>query len=438
MELKTSIEDVTHGQGFVDLVKAFEDITSRRPEGCHKLEVFMRDKFGLRVKADVVCTSTEYKFFGFRAIPADVRPKVVSTEGDLLPRHLLDWEHIDDWVFEIDGRFVNDYSKKMNAKDIAVLFLYWIENNLANVTLAKRIEMLEKEVFCEGKVDDALIQFLYGAKHDQRAHLITMMPRLYRCFWVNYRTLLDNDSMLSAYLGNDYTAAINKLISAYGTYGIINRRIEEFDSAVKSIIYWVFESVNDLKYSTFRFKKNMVQRIMGCGSPRVKAIMIRILKGFTSEVIHVFAQESAFFDALHPQEKTPQRKALDEANIAAHWKKKLELAYESSNFKYLDEKGYAKPVDIRELDEIRVGVQDIDSVEDKVFLLERLHEQLGRLDNALSMLEDKKLSHKVRQSKNELLKRKDDMELIRQMIFKAPVGKMRYGLFIKYPQGYEG
>ena len=25
MELKTSIEDVTHGQGFVDLVKAFED-----------------------------------------------------------------------------------------------------------------------------------------------------------------------------------------------------------------------------------------------------------------------------------------------------------------------------------------------------------------------------------------------------------------------------
>jgi hypothetical protein len=182
----------------------------------------------------------------------------------------------------------------------------------------------------------------------------------------------------------------------------------------------------------------MVQRIVGCSSPRAKEILIAIYKEFTDSVTRVFAEESAIFDVLHPRPMTPQRKALEEANLAAQWKKRLQIAQENANFKYLDDKGYAKPVDIRELDEIRVGIQDIDSVEDKVFLLERLHEQLGRLDNALSMLEDKKLAHKVKQSKGDLLKRKDDMELIRQLIFKAPVGKMRYGLFIKYPQGYEG
>ena len=432
LQLKTNVEDVTHGQGFADLVKAFEDISMKRPEGCNELAVFMRDKFNTSVVVKVVSGSAEYKFYGFRAFPYCDEFTFPS------PSVLLDWGKISKWVIEIDDRLTNDYSKRINAKDMAVLFLYWIETNFANVTLSKRIEMLEKEIFCEGRVDHALVSFLYAPKPNPQAHAIIALPRLYRCFWVNFETNLKNDSMLIRFLEADYRAALNKLIAAYGTYGLINRKLEEFDANAKSIIYWVFESVNDLRYSCFRFRKNMTQRIVGCMSPTAKMYMIHIYKNFTDKVTHVFAEESAFFDALHPQEKTPQRKALDEANIEAHWKKQLKIAFENANFKYLDDKGWAKPVDTRELDEIRVGIQDIDSVEDKVFLLERLHEQLGRLDNALSMLEDKKLAHKVKQNKSELLKRKDEMELIRQMIFKAPVGKMRYGLFIKYPQGYEG
>jgi hypothetical protein len=62
LRLLTSVEDVTHGQGFVDLVKAFEDISRKRPEGCMKLAVFMRDKFNVEVEASVVPSASEYKF----------------------------------------------------------------------------------------------------------------------------------------------------------------------------------------------------------------------------------------------------------------------------------------------------------------------------------------------------------------------------------------
>ena len=421
LRLLTSVEDVTHGQGFVDLVKAFEDISRKRPEGCMKLAVFMRDKFNVEVEASVVPSASEYKFYGFRAFPKYPGPMCSS------------------WVIELDNKLCDDYSKKINAKDMAVLFLYFVEHNMSNVSLIKRIEMLEKEIFCEGKVDHSLIEFLYGGKKDIYAHNITVLPKLYRYFWVDFRTSLGNDSMLVSYLEAAYHAAINKLIAAYGTYGIINRRIEEFDDGAKSLIYWIFESVNDLRYSTFRFKKNLTQHILGCTSPYARNKMIEIYRKFDNSVTHVFAEESAMFDVLHRKTKpTPQQIAVEEANKVANWKHRMEIATEAANFKYIDEKGYAKIVDQRELDEIRVGIQDIDSVEDKIFLLERLHEQLGRLDNALSMLEDKQRCHKVKQTKNELVKKKDEIELIRQMIFKAPVGKMRYGLFIKYPQGYEG
>jgi hypothetical protein len=217
LQLKTNVEDVTHGQGFVDLVKAFEDISMRRPEGCLKLSVFMRDKFNVDMKASVVPSSAEYKFYGFRAFPG----------GNSFPDSsvLLNWGTIPNWTLELDDKLVNDYSKRINAKDMAVLFLYWIETNLANLTLSKRVEMLEKEVFCEGRVDHSLISFLYGEKPDIHAQHITVIPRLYRCFWTNFQTNLKNDSMLIRFLEGDYRAALNKLIAAYGTYGLINRKI---------------------------------------------------------------------------------------------------------------------------------------------------------------------------------------------------------------------
>jgi hypothetical protein len=244
--------------------------------------------------------------------------------------------------------------------------------------------------------------------------------------------------MLIRYLEGSYRAALNKLMAAYGTYGLINRKLEEFDSGAKSILYWIFESANDLRYSMFRFRKNLQQHILGCTSPYARKIMISIYQDMESKVTHVFAEENAMANLLLQKEKTPQQIAVEEANLQYNWKKRYAIAVENASFKYIDDKGFAKLVDQRELDEIRVGIQDIDSVEDKIFLLERLHEQLGRLDNALSMLEDRQRAHKVRQTKGELLKKKDEIELIRQMIFKAPVGKMRYGLYIKYPQGYEG
>jgi hypothetical protein len=94
--------------------------------------------------------------------------------------------------------------------------------------------------------------------------------------------------------------------------------------------------------------------------------------------------------------------------------------------------------DKQEIDELRVRVASIDSVNDKVFLLERLHKQYAIIDNALAMLNDPKASHKVKQTKTELLKLKDELDLIRQLIFKAPAGRMRFGLFVQYPEGYEG
>jgi tetrahydromethanopterin S-methyltransferase subunit A len=130
--------------------------------------------------------------------------------------------------------------------------------------------------------------------------------------------------------------------------------------------------------------------------------------------------------------------AIENANIDAYWKKHMKTLLENVDVQFLDRNGMALKCSKLEVDELRVQVNDIDSTDDKIFLLEKVHKNLGIIDNALMMLKMPDKKHKVRQSESELKNLRSELELIREKIFKAPVGPTRYGLFVKYPEGYEG
>jgi hypothetical protein len=236
-----------------------------------------------------------------------------------------------------------------------------------------------------------------------------------------------------------YRSAINKLIKAYGTMELIDRKMSEFDAGALGIVKLIYESINDLKYSAFRFRKNLVNMIKTTTSPYAKKVLSALYHKFSNKVDMVFAEESAQFVGHQvSEEKTPEMIAIENANIDAYWKKHMKTLLENVDVQFLDRNGMALKCSKLEVDELRVQVNDIDSTDDKIFLLEKVHKNLGIIDNALMMLKMPDKKHKVRQSESELKNLRSELELIREKIFKAPVGPTRYGLFVKYPEGYEG
>lgn len=97
-----------------------------------------------------------------------------------------------------------------------------------------------------------------------------------------------------------------------------------------------------------------------------------------------------------------------------------------------------KTIAQRDIDLIRVEAEAITSTDDKVYLLKDLYKHIEAVEKALKLLESPETAPKVQQSRDELLRLQKSMEEVRAYIidFRLPVKK--YGLFIKYPKGYEG
>lgn len=91
-----------------------------------------------------------------------------------------------------------------------------------------------------------------------------------------------------------------------------------------------------------------------------------------------------------------------------------------------------------DLDMIRIKLEDIDSTEDKTFLLEKLYRYIRGIDNELKSIDRGSDSAEAEERRAELLHLKDDAQDIRKQIISHQLPSGHYGLFIEYPKGYEG
>ena len=90
----------------------------------------------------------------------------------------------------------------------------------------------------------------------------------------------------------------------------------------------------------------------------------------------------------------------------------------------------------KDLDLIRVEAEDVTTVDDKYFLMEKLHKYIEVLDAQIDALDED--SNVSAREKEKLLNLQSYSQEIRQFIMGRPIGPKRYGLFVEYPKGYEG
>lgn len=84
---------------------------------------------------------------------------------------------------------------------------------------------------------------------------------------------------------------------------------------------------------------------------------------------------------------------------------------------------------------IRIKIEDMDSTEDKTFLLEKLYRHINAIDAELKGCHTKTNKD---ERYEDLLHLKEDAQVIRRLILDFQLPSDHYGLFIRYPKGYEG
>jgi hypothetical protein len=218
---------------------------------------------------------------------------------------------------------------------------------------------------------------------------------------------------------NDF---LNKLISTQGN-DLLERNEKDAEQEVRIMTLWSIENINELKSRKNKLKQQLNAQFLATSSQYVKNMLYAINK--------------IFFKG-----DTTSKNKLDEIMLESFLTREIDYTHKKAQEEVVKEftilpLNKVKKIDLSEIDYIAVQIEKMDNYDDKVYLLDLIHYHLEWINMGLDYIEQGK-ANKVSNTKTDLLQYKKQLEQMRQQIVKTKIPEKQYGLFVKYPKGYEG
>ena len=352
------------------------------------------------------------------------------------------WECIPVWHVDLDSRLFFDTSAMFNDTEIAALIIYNIERIAFSYHAVTRTNYIVNKNFAERN---------YTMNKLARSHVcrnLFVLPFFTACMFKSYSYMelpfvAGSCFETHVYLKEAYLGALRKILGIEGN-AEIDRNPMEIDNDIQGVCDWIFATIQDLKYSSHNLKDTLKKVVLSVKSYYVKNIIIDILTQFGNySKDDVLSMESldptvrrrlklnpvAMENRIHMLEVKKENAMMAELNVIRE-----------SFLDLLDAIGNMKKVTQRDIDVLKVEAQKIVNTDDKLYVLDNVHCKLDIIETSLALIEsgDPVKIKKVKVTKSTLLEMKKELDSIRDMVIKHEVKSDAYGLFIKYPQGYEG
>lgn len=446
------LKEIVEGSEFQMVSSALEMIKTHKNDkeaihhACQEIAKSLRASFGMETTIAVLDPVDSIGFYGFNIYPSF---KVMNTIIDEMNNNEIGkiqsaWRTNRKWHIDIDGHMLYDLSNRLNAMEMATLMLYSVEQIVFDYNTPIHIAYTIMKY--KSKMNFVSTYIV----STQKLKKIYMIPFMIGCSYTSFALADQNkltDLEVNSIVGTTYKSfaryrsAVEKIFNYYGRGEIIDQSDREMDHRILFILNWIYEGLNDLKYSSVRLKENLLRAMRTCRSPFVRLAF--------KDIILTLSSPSETFDRNHPAPAKPNIRAGEESYINPAMKsmqEKMEIGYWKDYVSTMESKviddilgrdGKVKKITREDLDMIRVEAENISSVDDKIYLLERLYKKIGALETSLDMIQSGE-GKKVRQTKNELENLMRYAQDIRIYIIRYQIQPEHYGLYVKYPSGYEG
>lgn len=318
-------------------------------------------------------------------------------------------------VVEIDSMLLYDHNINATAGEITAILLHELGHIVSSNSMINRLTRAKEYLMvkCDNKTRRLI-------------PIIPMIPQLFSLvvlqifsYQFNVQLLKEKQAdelALKEGYGEELFSVLGKLI-ANGKGDQVKKSNKEIDKDVEVTIDWLIVNIKELEYRKDRLKRSL-----------------KILK-LTSPSKHLARQISYIADSIfrHDDEKMVEKAVMiNEAFIFSNLKSKKMKAPSGA----MDNGGRVRKLVARDLDIYRAELERVNTVDDKIFLLERLYDLLDVAEYALYMLETD--PRRVMQSESTIKNYIDTVQDIIRLTNEKKISKEKYGLFIKYPADYEG
>ena len=318
-------------------------------------------------------------------------------------------------IVEIDSILLYDYNLNASAGEVTAILLHEIGHIIASNSIVCRFERAKD--YMTVKFDNRtrkLSKTLPFMNHVFKIATLQLFSNHFNIQLTKERRA-DELAFKEGY-GPELSNILGKLI-ANGKGERVRRTEKEMDKDIEITIDWLIVNIKELQYRKDRLNKSI--KMIKLSTPSI------FLADQLDKIKHAVFKD----DHKEMMEKVA---VINEAFILSSMKNNKVKAPHGA----MDSSGRVKKLQLRDLDIYRAELERVDTVDDKIFLLERLYDLLDIADYAKYTAQTD--ARKVTQSEHVIdLYIEQVHELINE-VNKKRITKTKYGLYIKYPADYEG
>lgn len=404
----------------LELESVFKEIKANPNGADHHLGQIKRilaRTFELDFKISII-ENKQNNFFGMSIYPelstVDAMVQAILTKRPGADIEAL-WQKNKQWVLEIDSILLFDHALNANPSEIVAVLLHEIGHIVYSNSVPQRINKIMRYKIM---TTTYTIKKLLEWKRIQRLFDLVIVEacssKNYHYVNVNSERIADKFALKMGY-GDALDHFIDKLISTYNN-SLVNRPDHEMDQDVKSIVNWTLDNVSELEFRKTKLRNSLQTEMRHTPSKYIRSIVIRIKDDFFGK-----AETEDGYKAI-----------VNEQFLINGYRDYVKEGFLGLFDKY----GKLKKLSQSDIDILSIETNRIKNEDDKIYVLDRIYDELDLITTGLELIA-KGEKDKVRISKDTLMDYKSQLEKMRKQVLDTDVRPKSYGLFIKYPKGYE-
>ena len=403
----------------IALENCFKELKTKTnvTQNLQQIERIIKRNFDIDFTISIV-NNTRGKFFGMTIYP-QINYIEAMVANILESKSRMDtivqlWNTNKKWTLEIDSILLYDTNLNANPAEIVAVLLHEIGHVIYSNTVPQRVYRIMKYEIMNLSISmRKLIQWKRVQRLFDLAFIEACSSKNFRFINLHTERVADKFVVKMGY-GETLDNFIGKLIAAQGN-SLVNRTEEDMDHDVRSIVNWGIDNITELEFRKKKLRSSLHAELLRNPSQYVKDAITRI--------------RNTFFG---PEEDT-YKSVVSEQYLVNHATKIVQEGL----LDIFDKYGKVKKITQNDIDILTVEAGRIENEDDKIYVLDLIYDKLEIINTSLQLIAENK-KDKVPTPKETLLSFKNQLEKLRKEVLSLTIKEKTYGVFIKYPKGYEG
>lgn len=387
-------------------------------------------KMDIYVDSITIVPGEKDEFFGMSVFPTiSVAEKLVEAMVDKKPeKGFIDiWEGEKEWVIEIDSKLFSGSSLNANPKEITAALLHEIGHTIYSNTIPSKLHKTMSYAFLQ--IPSEVKNILLNKNKIFMSLYLPSVAQASRTPSYNLKKELEADKyVIQMGYGESLDTLLQKIIMTFGTrYAEFTDK--ELEKDIKVATVWAHVNAQELRFRKDTLRNSINKINLTNPSAYVQGIFAKIND-------KVFKGTVSFTDLATRGNRgkyVMENVTFVDDSIGIPCNAILESAFNAKKDNY----GKLRKINQHDIDIVSVQIDKIDNQNDKIYLLDVIYDYLETIDMSINAINEGQ-QNLVKCNMRQLTDMADQLQTLRKQVLGTKIVEKQYGVFIKYPKGYEG